>query len=37
MRNILIALLIVTGFAAAYYAGLKKRRNRLNVFAQCLT
>jgi hypothetical protein len=36
LRKIGIALLIVAGFAGAYYLGLRKRTLRLNAFAQCL-
>ena len=35
-RKILIGVLIVAAFAAAYYLGLRKRTNRLDAFAQCI-
>jgi len=36
MRSIVIALVIVAGFAGAYYLGLRKRASRLNAFARHL-
>jgi len=37
LRKALTILLIVVAFAAAYYLGRRKRTQRLDVFAQCLT
>ena len=37
LRKILTVMLIVAAFAAAYYLGRRKRTQRLDTFAQCLT
>ncbi len=36
-RNIVIAVLIIAVFGAAYYFGIRKRHSRMDNFAQCLT
>ena len=37
LRKAATILLIVAAFAAAYYLGRRKRTQRLDVFAQCIT
>jgi hypothetical protein len=37
LRKVLTVTLIVAAFAAAYYLGRRKRTQRLDTFAQCLT
>lgn len=37
MRKILAAIVILAAFAGAYYLGTRKRANRLDAFAKCLT
>ena len=36
VRTVVIALLILAAFAAAYFLGMRKRTSRLDGFAQCL-
>ena len=36
VRKLIIGILVVTAFGAAYYLGLRKRTNRLDAFAQCV-
>jgi hypothetical protein len=36
VRKLIIGVLVMAAFGAAYYLGLRKRTNRLDAFAQCI-